>query len=211
MRSSAFDVVTIVASTGGLAALRTIMATLPGDFPLPVVAFQHRSEHANDVLPRLLTAGGPLTARPVTAGSRLTPGIWVLPPGWTGQFVEPKRLQPEHAPRGKGADVLLRSMSAMFAARCLAVVLTGRLDDGASGVREVKRRGGRVFVQDPTTAAASGMPNAAIATGCVDHILALRLISSALVAYAMAPGAADYLTVPVPSWARLGPPHSVPA
>jgi two-component system chemotaxis response regulator CheB len=32
-----------------------------------------------------------------------------------------------------------------------------------------------------------------------------------LVAYTMAPGAADLLAVPVPPWARLGSPGSVPA
>jgi hypothetical protein len=37
------------------------------------------------------------------------------------------------------------------------------------------------------------MPNAALATGCVEHAVPLALLSSALVAYAMAPGGAKPL------------------
>ncbi len=36
------------------------------------------------------------------------------------------------------------------------------------------RLGGRVLVQDPATAEAPGMPNAALATGCVDFVLRPR-------------------------------------
>jgi two-component system, chemotaxis family, protein-glutamate methylesterase/glutaminase len=93
----------------------------------------------------------------------------------------------------------------------LAVILTGRLSDGAAGVRAVRRAGGRVLVQDPDDAQAPGMPSAALATGCVEHALPLSLVAPALVAYTMAPGAADLLAVPVPPWARLGSPGSVPA
>ena len=55
--------------------------------------------------------------------------------------------------------------------RLVAIILTGMQTDGAQGVRDVKRRGGRVLVQDPATARASGMPSAALATGCVDFVL----------------------------------------
>jgi two-component system chemotaxis response regulator CheB len=68
-----------------------------------------------------------------------------------------------------------------------------------------------VLVQDPEDAEAPAMPRAALATGCVEHALPLPLVAPALVAYVMAPGAADLLAVPVPPWARLTPHPSVPA
>jgi two-component system chemotaxis response regulator CheB len=66
-------------------------------------------------------------------------------------------------------------------------------------------------VQDPDDAEAPGMPNAALATGCVEHTLPLSLVAPALVTYIMAPGGADLLAVPVPPWARLTPRPPVPA
>jgi hypothetical protein len=67
-------------------------------------------------------------------------------------------------------------------------VLTGLLRDGAQRIRAIKRRGGRVLVQDPTAARAAGMPSAIIATGCVDFVLPLDRIAPALVALTIAPG-----------------------
>lgn len=69
------------------------------------------------------------------------------------------------------ADDVLRALSARLGPRLIAVVLSGKLDDAAAGVRAVKRAGGRVLVQDPGTAIAPGMPTAALATGCVDFVL----------------------------------------
>lgn len=76
------------------------------------------------------------------------------------------------------------------------------LDDGAAGVRMVKRRGGRVLIQDPATARGGGMPAHAIGTGCVDFVLPLELIAPAP-GRTMAPGGAELLSVPVAPWAQL--------
>jgi two-component system, chemotaxis family, protein-glutamate methylesterase/glutaminase len=59
------------------------------------------------------------------------------------------------------------------------------LYDGAAGAKAVKRRGGIVLAQDPATARAPSMPSSAIATGCVDHVLAPEQIAPALIALTM--------------------------
>ena len=100
-------------------------------------------------------------------------------------------------------DAVLAGAAQAVGAGLIAVVLTGMLRDGADGVRAVKRRGGRVLVQDPETAQASGMPLSAIATGCIDFVLPVPHIAPALVALTVAPGAGDLLAVRPPSWARL--------
>lgn len=78
------------------------------------------------------------------------------------------------------ADRLFGSLAARAGPRCIAVVLTGRLSDGAAGVCAVKGAGGVVLAQDPVTSASPGMPAAAVATGCVDHVVPLRRIAGAL-------------------------------
>jgi two-component system chemotaxis response regulator CheB len=83
----------------------------------------------------------------------------------------------------------------------IAVVLTGRLRDGSRGIRAVKAQGGRVLIQDPSTAVAPDMPTAALATGCCDFALPPDKIGDALTALVMAPGAADVFRVPLPPWA----------
>src|SRR6202030_261871 len=79
------------------------------------------------------------------------------------------------------ADILFDSVAASFAARAIAVVLSGTGSDGARGVQAIKKAGGTVIAQDEDTSEFFGMPSASIATGTVDIVLPLALISSPLV------------------------------
>jgi two-component system chemotaxis response regulator CheB len=53
-------------------------------------------------------------------------------------------------------------------------------DDGADGIRSVKRAGGYVIAQDESTSVVWGMPRAAAATGLVDDVLPLSRIAETL-------------------------------
>ena len=64
-------------------------------------------------------------------------------------------------------------------------MLTGTGSDGSMGVQAVKKVGGTVIAQDEKTSEFFGMPGAAIATGCVDFILPMNEIPSALVTLVM--------------------------
>jgi two-component system, chemotaxis family, protein-glutamate methylesterase/glutaminase len=200
----------MAASAGGVRALQTVISALPAPFPTPVLVVQHRRPGTPDLLTGLLRARAVLPVRTAVDGS-LHPGVTVLPAGMSAHLSAPGAMTLGSTPTNRTADVLLASAAAAFGPRVLAVVLTGRLDDGAAGVRAVRRAGGRVLAQDPDDAESPGMPNAALATGCVEHALPLSHIAAALVAYTMAPGAADLLAVPVPPWARLGVATGVPA
>jgi two-component system chemotaxis response regulator CheB len=89
------------------------------------------------------------------------------------------------------ADALLSFAARVYGPRLIAVVLSGRLTGGAAGADAVKREGGRVLVQDPATADAPSMPNAALATGGVDSTLPPDSIGKALVAFCGTSGAAE--------------------
>jgi two-component system chemotaxis response regulator CheB len=207
---SGFRVAVLAASSGGVRALGTVVAGLPADFPVPVVVLQHRGTSTAEMLTDILRARGRLPARTAATGP-LRPGVTVLPARTTADLGSDGDLTLRPAAPLGGADHLLASAAAAHGPGVLAVVLTGRLADGAEGVRAVRRAGGRVLVQHPDDAEAPGMPSAALATGCVEHALPLSLVAPALVAFAMAPGAADLLAVPVPPWARLGRAPSAPA
>jgi two-component system chemotaxis response regulator CheB len=203
-------VVVLAASTGGVRALREVVSGLPADFPAAVLVVQHRGAGSPELLADLLRTRCTLPVRTATSGA-LQPGLSVLPAGTTADLRPDGTLSLRPCPTVRTADELLASAADAFGPRVLGVVLTGRLSDGAAGARAVRRAGGRVFVQDPDDAEAPDMPSAALATGCVEHALPLGLVAPALVAYVMAPGAAELLAVPLPPWARLGPRPAVPA
>jgi two-component system chemotaxis response regulator CheB len=206
-RTQCFELIVLVASLGGLDAISTVLGGLPEDFGTPVLVVQHGRPGFDPQ--RLATVLRTRTSLPVrtaeTGQSAEVAGVTVVPTGCTAELGADRRFTVgECGPFGAGDDVLT-SVAAAFGPAAIAVELTGMLRDGADGVRAVKRRGGRVLAQDPETARAGSMPSAAIATGCVDFVLPLGRISSALVALTMAPGAAELLAVPLPPWATPRP------
>ena len=185
-------------------AFITVLAGLPATFPVPVVVVQHRvhTTDGRDALASVLSRRVHLPVRAAKAGTAVHHrGVTVLPAATRSTIDPDGRWMKDSAREASPGDAVLAS--AAEATATIAVILTGNLTDGTEGIRAVKLGGGRVLVQDPSTARAPSMPNNAIATGCADFVLPLQRISTALLALATAPGGADLLAVPLPPWARL--------
>jgi two-component system chemotaxis response regulator CheB len=67
-------------------------------------------------------------------------------------------------------DPLFRSAAYSYGPRVIGVITSGALDDGTSGLWEIKRNGGLAIAQDPNEAEISSMPENAIRAVHVDHI-----------------------------------------
>jgi two-component system chemotaxis response regulator CheB len=78
-------------------------------------------------------------------------------------------------------DLLFESVADGYGDRAIGVILSGSGVDGADGIRAIKTKGGTTIVQQPTSAAHPGMPQAARATRCVDVTLPLEDIGPAIV------------------------------
>jgi two-component system chemotaxis response regulator CheB len=210
-RPPRFRLVVVIASLGGLPPVSALLAGLPANFPVPLLVMQHRyASERPDALVWLLASRTALPVRSAgQAACAYSPGVTVIPPGAVaaveaGGYL---RLRPQTgrtSPERTDGDALLASAAASADGLVIGVVLSGKMSDGAAGVRAVKRHGGRVLAQDPATAQAPSMPASAIATGCVDFILPPERIPAALICLAMAPGGAQLLDVPIPHWAQLG-------
>ncbi|MFI0240201.1 chemotaxis protein CheB [Streptomyces sp. NPDC016845] len=205
--SAAFDVVCMTASLGGVSAYREILSSLPESFPAALVLVQHRPVRERDTLARVLEYRSALPVRLLRDDDRLVPGVvHVVPAGHRAAFT-PDGAVTLHPVEGHCAgDPTFASAAAVFGPRLLAAVLTGSMADGALGVRHVRGAGGRALAQDSTTSEAPGMPNAAMATGCIDFVLPLPVLAHALVSLVMVPGAASMLRVSLPPWAIAIPP-----
>lgn len=202
---AAFGRVVLVASLGGMKAVNEVLCRLPADYPVPVVVTQHRraTRASGDILARVLADNTCLRVRTAETGAPADqPGVTVIPARTTAT-IDPRGVWTvRDAPGEMGVgDAVLASSAAQTPT--IAVILTGRLADGSNGCRAVKRNGGRVLVQDPSTAEASGMPAHALATGCADFVLPLDRLAAAVLALTTAPGGAALLAVPLPPWASL--------
>jgi two-component system chemotaxis response regulator CheB len=78
-------------------------------------------------------------------------------------------------------DLLLQSVAASFKERAIAVILTGKGNDGALGAQAIHKMAGKVIAQDESTSEFFQMPSATIQTGKVDLVLPSNAIASTLV------------------------------
>jgi two-component system chemotaxis response regulator CheB len=90
-------------------------------------------------------------------------------------IVLPGRIELAKGPRENGfrpaADPLFRTAAESYGPRVVGIVLSGFLDDGTLGLREIKEHGGIVIVQDPRDALSPSMPESAIRHVKIDHVL----------------------------------------
>jgi two-component system chemotaxis response regulator CheB len=180
-----YEFVAMGASWGGLQAVETVLAGLPDGFATPIAIAQHRAvDSGSGALAHMLSLR---SGRDVCeAGDKDAierARVYVAPPDYhllvepTGFALSTEGVVKYSRP---SIDVLLDSAADTYGHRLIAVILTGANEDGAYGIKRVKRRGGLTIVQEPSGAERREMPEAAIATGAVDHVLPLEAIGPKL-------------------------------
>jgi two-component system, chemotaxis family, CheB/CheR fusion protein len=167
------QVVVVGSSAGGIEALQALVATLPKNFPAPLIIAQHldprRPSHLSEILERRST----LPVKTVLDYEKLEPGhVFVIP---ADQHVD---ITDGHLNLHGGADgvrpkpsinLLVSSAARTYGEGLIAVILTGTGSDGAAGALEVKQAGGTVVIQNPATASYPSMPQS-LAPTAVDFI-----------------------------------------
>lgn len=179
--------IVIGASLGGFSALKLVLGKLPPAFSTPIAIVQHRHKESQTTLASYLQPLIPLPIREVEDKDEIAGGKIYLAPADYHLLVEPGYFalttdEPVSYAR-PSIDVLFESAADVYRDRVTGIVLTGANQDGAQGAAAIKARGGRVIVQDPTTAESPVMPAAAIAATQVDAIVPLTAIGATLLTY----------------------------
>ena len=181
----AYSIVGIGTSWGGLAALTKLLSGLPGDFSVPVVVVQHRSSDSDRLLADLLQDTTDLTVSEVEDKDPLTPGTVHIAPANYHVLIDDGFLsltleEPVRFSR-PSIDVMFTSAADAYGSGTIGVVLTGANDDGARGLSDIVKRGGRALVQDPRTAEIAVMPYAAVKAVPSAEVLPLEAMAPRLV------------------------------
>ena len=179
------DIIVIGASSGGIEALRTIVAELPKDFPAAVFVVVHTGPDSPGILHQILTRAGDLEALDPQDGEQIVPGrIYVAPPD-RHLLVEPGNVCLSRGPKENrfrpAIDPLFRSAAQVYGPRVIGVILSGGLDDGTAGLWAVKKLGGIAIVQDPNDALFPSMPANALQYVSVDYSVPLKQVAPLLV------------------------------
>jgi two-component system chemotaxis response regulator CheB len=192
----AFDrVVAVGASTGGVEALRSVLAPLPSTMP-PILIAQHMPAGFTRSFAQRLDGVCELRVKEGEDGEPLQSGHAYIAPGGQHLTLSRKggalqaRLSSEppvnrHRP---SVDVLFRSVAEVAGERSVGVMLSGMGADGAEAMLELRRRGARNIAQDEASCVVFGMPKQAIAHGGVHEVLPLDAIARRLVELSLAKG-----------------------
>src|SRR5947199_4217672 len=178
------DIVVIGASAGGIEALGGLVRHLPADLGAAVLVVLHLAPEHKSVLPRILSSAGPMPAKHAHNGEALVPNcIYVARPDHH-LLLHESHIRVIRGPRENGhrpaIDPLFRTAAYTYGPRVIGVVLTGRLDDGTSGLQAVKECGGLAIVQDPADAEHPSMPRSALRSVKVDRTAPLGELGKAI-------------------------------
>jgi two-component system chemotaxis response regulator CheB len=182
--------VAIAASTGGPAALKTILTELPRTFPVPILVVQHIARGFTSGLAHWLGGDTRLDVRLAELGEPALPGVVYIAPddrhiGCRVDGSDSIRIVLDNAAAEgafrPSASYLFRSVAQSLGAGALSVILTGMGDDGIAGLRVAKAAGGRIIAQDEASSVIYGMPREAARAGVVDAVVGLNGIARRLV------------------------------
>lgn len=177
--------ITIGSSTGGPAALKTLLSALPLAFPIPIVIVQHIAVGFLEGLIGWLQQDSQLRLQIARHNQRLHPGeVYFAPPEYHLEVMRPGVLGLNQAPAVShvrpSATVLFESAAHVYGAQAAGIVLTGMGDDGAAGLKAIHDRGGITLAQDEATSVIYGMPKVAVELGGVEQVLPIHHIAPAL-------------------------------
>lgn len=179
------DAVVIGASAGGVEVLSVLLPALPDTLRAPVFVVVHQPPDRRSVLTEIFRRKCVLPVREAEDKEPVEPGtVYFAPPNYhllidrgpslalsideLVQFSRPS------------IDVLFQSAAEVYGRRLLGVILTGWNEDGASGLLSVRHARGVTVVQDPATAEAPVMPQAACRRCEPDFVLAPPAIAELL-------------------------------
>ncbi|HYO21542.1 MAG TPA: chemotaxis protein CheB [Flavisolibacter sp.] len=183
------DIIVVGTSAGGVEALLSFVKSLPRGLNASVFIVLHLSPFSTSNLPRILSRAGHLPAVHAKDGEKMEQGkIYIAPPDHHVILEKGNKMTVSKGPKENrfrpSVDALFRSAALIYGPRVIGVVLSGLLDDGTSGMWNIKRNGGVAIVQDPEDALFPSMPENVMQYVNVDHILSAGGMGGLLVTLA---------------------------
>ncbi|MBN1802032.1 MAG: chemotaxis-specific protein-glutamate methyltransferase CheB [Candidatus Lokiarchaeota archaeon] len=172
-------VVVIGASVGGPKTLKSVLSSVPKDFPLPILIVQHMNkdfmEQFSDSLDKICS----LKVKIPENGEIIKGNTVYLAPGGMHMEVILTGNKPTlrtfiGAPVNfciPAVDVLFKSAAKIYGQNTLGVLLTGMGADGVEGLLKIKNFGGKTIAEAKETCILYGMPKIAADRGAADWII----------------------------------------
>lgn len=190
-RGTARKFLLIGSSSGGPVVVKQVLEEVKPSSGLTVVLVQHLSEAGTHSFVDWLGQVTDWPCRLSQDNEIPKPGHAYLGPAghhlvWRNGLLRTQKARPgsSFAP---SVDELFTSFAGEPARSVIALVISGMGEDGARGLLNLRLAGATTLAQDPTTAAVSGMPEAAIAWGGAVQIVPTEHLGRVILAAAHTP------------------------
>ena len=184
--------VAIGISTGGPQTLSRVLPSIPADFPSPVLIAIHMPDTFTATFARHLDALTRLPVKEAEEGEVIEGGKIYISKGrihmtltGTKERARVRYIKDDSYIYKPSVDLLFESVAKVYGSDAIGVVMTGMGNDGSKGIVAIKRAGGVTVAEDPATAVLWAMPENAIKTGAIDHVVPKEKIPSLLVELVM--------------------------
>lgn len=186
-RKKEYNLVSIGASTGGPAAIQTVLKNIGKNFSLPILITQHNDAIFDSQFVRWLNTTTGIETKLAETGDILENGkVYIAPANYhlTVEKTTDRKFRiilnddaPIHFLK-PAVDKMFMNLAKVNGDKTIAVLLTGMGQDGALGMKDIYTKGGLTIVQDERSCTVFGMPKAAIDLMAAKKILSLNEIGS---------------------------------
>jgi len=185
---SSEKLIVVGSSTGGVEALRAVLAHLPDNMP-PMLIAQHMPGGFTHSFAKRLDALCDIGVSEGQDREVLRPGRAYIAPGGRHMLLSGTTGRPvirisdappvnRHRP---SVDLLFRSAAEVAGRRCIGLMLSGMGSDGAEAMRLMRDNGAYNLAQDEASCVVFGMPKQAISARAVHEVLPLEDIARRLI------------------------------
>jgi two-component system chemotaxis response regulator CheB len=180
-------VIAIGASTGGVEALRELLAALPPEMP-PILIAQHMPPGFTETFARRLDTLCRIHVKQAEDNEIVRTGVAYIAPGGRHLMLARRSIHyvlrvtddPPVNRHRPSVETLFLSVARAAGGAAIGIMLTGMGGDGAEAMLEMSRAGAHTIAQDEASCVVFGMPRQAIAAGGVREVTPLSDIAARL-------------------------------
>ncbi len=175
-------------STGGPKALLKLFAGLQDPVDVPIFIVQHMPPMFTQTLAKSINEISVVSVKEAENGDKPLPNHAYIAPGGRqmklvkgSEGVEIRVTDDETNNFCKpSVDYFFDSVSDIYQAGVLGVILSGMGDDGCEGLRRMKRYGAKILGQNEESCVVYGMPRVAQEAGLVDQQVGIEQMAAAI-------------------------------
>jgi two-component system chemotaxis response regulator CheB len=177
------DIIVIGASAGGIEPLQKLFERLPL-LEVSIFVVLHQHAERKSFLTEILAKKSVFNIQIAKNNLRVKKKHVYIAPSDHHLIIEKNIITLSKGPRinfsRPSIDILFTSAANSYGSKVIGILLSGLLDDGTSGLNDIKSQGGLCIVQDPKEAIHNDMPLNALENVTIDYCLPVEKIAKKL-------------------------------